>query len=95
MRKLISIFITVNFLANSLIPPSVSAQTLSSAVTMPQAGSMVSLSDAFTPAHLVGITIDPQNASSSTSSSTRATSQFPRVRSRPPTGNSSSTSWPR
>ncbi len=37
-------------------------QTISGAVLMPEPGSMASLSGNFTPAHLVGLTIDSQNA---------------------------------
>jgi hypothetical protein len=62
MRKLLALITVFVFIINSLIPPSVSAQAISGRVSMPEPGTMAVLSRAFTPAHLVGVTIDPANA---------------------------------
>ena len=62
MKKLLAVITTIIFIINTLVPPSVFAQTLSGAVAMPQPGTMTGLSQAFIPAHLVGMTLDPTNA---------------------------------
>ncbi|MFH0753723.1 MAG: hypothetical protein V2A70_04085, partial [Candidatus Omnitrophota bacterium] len=57
IKRLIALFIVVPFLSTSIMPVAYAG--------MPQLlapGSMVGLTPAFTPAHLMGLTIDPKNA---------------------------------
>ncbi len=61
LKKIIS-FVTLMVFMVMSVTPTASAQTLSGAVTMLAPGSLVALSQTFIPAHLVGMTIDSQNA---------------------------------
>ena len=57
MKKFMATFILVAFLFNSIMPPAIGAQM----PWMPTPGTMVNLSPAFTPAHLKGMVIHPED----------------------------------
>ena len=59
MRKITSFFVLVSFVLSCIIPPHGFAQSLSAVGLMPQPGTMVTLTPAYTPAHLWGMTIHP------------------------------------
>ncbi len=60
MRKFVSLFILLAFCLQCLMPPNGWTQSLSAAGLLPLSGTPVSLSPAFTPAHLKGMIIDPK-----------------------------------
>jgi hypothetical protein len=55
--RLFASFVLVAFVTTSVVPPS-----FAQAINLPAPGTMLALSPAFTPAHLIGVTIDPTNA---------------------------------
>lgn len=57
MKKIASLFILLAFVCNCIMPSLVFAQALN----LPEPGTMVALSSAFTPAHLTGMVINPKN----------------------------------
>ena len=59
MRKIASLFILVQFVATAVSPGPGWAQTLSAAGLLPEPGTPLSLSEAFTPAYLQGMVINP------------------------------------
>ncbi len=59
MKKITSLFVLVNFIVSCIMPPHGMAQTLTAVGLMPQPGVQVSLTPAFTPAHLKGMVINP------------------------------------
>jgi len=61
MRKIFSCLILANFIFSCLMPPPCFAQSLSAVNLMPSPGSMVALTPAFTPAHLKGMVIHPED----------------------------------
>jgi hypothetical protein len=61
MRKITSFLILVSFIFSCVTPPQGFAQTLSAVGLMPQPGTQVTLSGAFTPAILKGMVINPND----------------------------------
>ncbi|MBF0387933.1 MAG: hypothetical protein HQL20_08780 [Candidatus Omnitrophica bacterium] len=61
MRRITACFVLVAFLISCVIPPQGFAQAVSAMGLMPAPGTQVLLTPAFTPAHLRGMVIDPQN----------------------------------
>jgi hypothetical protein len=62
MKRLLYLIVIIAFTINCVLPPSVMSQTLSGVTIMPEPGAMAELSSSFIPAHLVGMTIDIQDA---------------------------------
>ncbi len=59
MRKITSFLVLVSFILSCVMPPQGFAQTISAVGLMPQPGTMVTVTPAFTPAYLWGMTIHP------------------------------------
>jgi hypothetical protein len=62
MKRFSYLFVIIAFTINCILPPAVMSQTLSGVAIMPEPGTMVELSSPFIPAHLIGMTIDTQDA---------------------------------
>jgi hypothetical protein len=62
MRKMVSWLVLSAFLLSGINPPGVLSQTIAGAGFMPEPGTLVSVSQVFKPAHLMGIVIDQKNA---------------------------------
>jgi tetratricopeptide (TPR) repeat protein len=62
MKKFSYLIVIITFITNCILPTPLMAQTLSGAAPMPEPGAMAELSPSFIPAHLVGMTINVQDA---------------------------------
>ena len=61
MRKITSYFVLISFILSCILPSQGFAQTLNAVGLMPQPGTPVALTQAFTPAHLRGMVIYPND----------------------------------
>ncbi len=61
MRKITSFFVLVAFVLTCIMPPQGFAQTISAIGLMPSPGTQAGLSPVFTPAHLKGMVINPND----------------------------------
>ncbi len=59
MRKITAFFVLVTFIFSCIMPPNGYAQVMTAIDFMPKPGAMAGLSTSFTPAHLWGMTIHP------------------------------------
>ncbi len=61
MKKIISFFVLISFIFSCIMPPQGFAQSISAVGLMPLPGTMATLTPAFTPAHLRGMVIYPND----------------------------------
>ncbi|NTV29035.1 MAG: hypothetical protein HGA80_03025 [Candidatus Omnitrophica bacterium] len=61
MRKMTLLFVLCSFVLSCIVPPQGLAQTLTAVGLMPQPGTPVALTSAFTPAYLKGMVINPND----------------------------------